>query len=132
MLRLSALATLLLAPVALASDPSLRSWRPDTAVFTRAARMVGFFEVMRGDGLRPTDGAAAGVFVWAEKNKRYAVYAPAGGRVNLKIPAGDWRVKFYNPRTGEWGKKFDEKADDSGLTLKFTADGDWAALLVRD
>lgn len=132
MLRLAAVSTLLLAPVALASDPILRTWRPDTTVFTRAARIIAFIEVIRGDGLRPTDGVAAGVLVWAEKNKRYAVYAPTGGRVNLKIPAGDWRVKLYNPRTGEWGKKFDEKADDSGLTLKFGADGDWAAPLVRD
>ncbi len=129
MLRLSALALLL---PALASDPTLGSWRPDTTVFARAARVVGFIEATRGDGLRLTDGVAAGVFVWAEKNKRYAVYAPSGGRVNLKIPAGDWRVKVYNPRTGEWGKKFDEKADDGGLTLKFAADGDWAAVLVRD
>ena len=29
-------------------------------------------------------------------------------------------------------EKTDEKADDGGLTLKFTADGDWAAVLVRD
>jgi len=97
------------------------------------AKMVDFFTDFDWWKLDPADGLADnGGLVLAEKNKRYAVYAPTGGRVNLKIPAGDWRVRFYNPRTGEWGKKFDEKADDSGLTLKFAADGDWAALLVRD
>lgn len=132
MFRLAALAALLLAPVSLAADPPLVAWRPDTTVFAQTGRLVTFLELTRGDELRLTNGVAAGVFVWAEKNKRYAVYAPAGGRVNLKIPAGDWRVRAYNPRTGTWGKKFDEKADDSGLTLKFAADGDWAAVLVRD
>jgi hypothetical protein len=126
------LATLLLAPVALASDPLDKPWQPVTPAFTRAARICRFLDGIRGGELRPTDGVAAGVLVLAEKNKRYAVYAPAGGRVNLKIPAGDWRVQFYNPRTGEWGKKRDEAADELGLTLKFPAGEDWAALLVRD
>jgi hypothetical protein len=97
------------------------------------ARMVDFFTSFDWWKLDPADGLADnGGLVLAEKNKRYAVYAPTGGRVNLKVPAGDWRVRVYNPRTGEWGKKTDEKADDSGLTLKFAADGDWAAVLVRD
>lgn len=97
------------------------------------ARMVDFFTAFDWWKLDPADGLADnGGLVLAEKNKRYAVYAPAGGRVNLKVPAGDWRVKVYNPRTGQWGKKADEKADDGGLTLKFAADGDWAALVVRD
>ena len=97
------------------------------------AKMADFFTGFDWWKLDPADGIADnGGLVLAEKNKRYAVYAPTGGRVNLKIPAGDWRVKVYNPRTGEWGKKTDEKADDGGLTLKFTADGDWAAVLVRD
>ncbi len=97
------------------------------------AKMTDFFTSFDWWKLDPADGIADnGGLVLAEKNKRYAVYAPTGGRVNLKIPAGDWRVKAYNPRTGEWGKKFDERADDGGLTLKFAADGDWAAVLVRD
>ncbi len=97
------------------------------------ARMVDFFTSVAWWKMDPADGIADnGGLVLAEKNKRYAVYAPTGGRVNLKIPAGDWRVRVYNPRTGEWGKKTDEKADDGGLTLKFAADGDWAAVLVRD
>ena len=132
MFRLAALAALVLAPVSFAAGSPLGTWRPDTPVFPQVARLVAFLELTRGDELRLTNGVSAGVFVWGEKNKRYAVYAPSGGRVNLKIPAGDWRVRPYNPRTGAWGKKFDEKADESGLTLKFTADGDWAAVLVRD
>jgi len=123
---------LLTAPVALASDTTIRPWQPDTGVFARAVGIVRFLEVIRGSELRPTPGVAAGVFVWAEKNKKYAVYAPNGGRVNLKIPAGDWRVKVYDPRTGVWGKVSDERADDSGLTLKFAAGGDWAAVIARD
>lgn len=132
MLRYCVAVTLFTAPVALASDATSRLWRPDTGVFARAVGVVRFLEVIRADELKPTAGVASGVVVWAEKNNRYAVYAPAGGRVNLKIPAGDWRVKLYNPRTGDWGKTFNEKADESGLTLKFAADGDWAAVIVRD
>lgn len=128
----SLFALLLLPSVTVASDPLLKSWRPMSTEVTRVARIRGFLEAIPNGELRPTDGVAAGVFVLAEKNKRYAVYAPSGGRVNLKIPAGDWRVQEYNPRTGKWGKKRDEKSDDSGLTLKFPADEDWAALLVRD
>jgi hypothetical protein len=125
-------ATLLTAPVALASDAAIRVWRPDTAAWVRAVGMAHFLEAISGDGLRPTPGVAAGAFVLADKNKRYAVYVPNGGRVNLKVPAGDWRVKVYNPRTGEWGKKTDEKANDGGLKLKFAGDGDWGAMVVRD
>jgi hypothetical protein len=128
----SLLALLLLPSVTLAAEPLLKPWCPITAEVTRAARIRGFLEAIPKGDLRPTDGVAAGVLVLAEKNKRYVVYAPNGGRVNLKIPAGDWRVQAYNPRTGVWGKKRDEKADDSGLTLKFQAGEDWAAVLVRD
>lgn len=93
------------------------------------ARMADFFTSFDWWKLDPAEGIADnGGLVLAEKNKRYAVYAPTGGRVNLKLPSGDWRVRLYNPRTGEWGKKFDEKADDGGLTLKFAEDGDWAAV----
>lgn len=128
----SLLALLLLPAVTVAADPLLGPWRPISDEVQQAARIRGFLGAIPKGELRPTDGVAAGVFVLAEKNKRYAVYAPAGGRVNLKVPAGDWRVQEYNPRTGRWGKKRDEKADDSGLTLKFATDGDWAAVLVRD
>lgn len=129
MLRLSAFVLLL--PSLAAASP-LQPWRPHTGGVAAAARPVAFLRVLDLSKLAPADGIAPGVLVLAEKNKRYAVYAPTGGRVNLKIPAGDWRVQFYNPRTGEWGKKTDERADDGGLTLKFPADADWAALLVRD
>lgn len=128
----SLLALMLLPSLTVAADPLFKPWRPISDEVTRVARIRGFLAAVPKSELRPTDGVAAGVFVLAEKNKRYAVYAPTGGRVNLKIPAGDWRVQEYNPRTGAWGKKRDERADDSGLTLKFPANEDWAALLVRD
>jgi hypothetical protein len=47
------------------------------------------------------------------------------------VPAGEWRVKAFNPRTGEWGKKRDESADDGGLLLRFADSEDWAAVVEK-
>lgn len=98
-----------------------------------AGHLAGFLKGADCPSLTAVSGIAdGGTLVLAEKNKRYAVYAPAGGRVNLKVPEGDWRVRVYDPRTGEWGKKRDEPADAGGMTLKFPADESWAAVLERD
>ncbi len=97
------------------------------------ARMVDFFTAFDWWKLDPTDGLADnGGRVLAVKNKRYVVYAPTGDKVRVKVPAGAWRVRAYNPRTGEWGKKADETADDSGLVLRFADAEDWAAVIERE
>lgn len=96
------------------------------------AKMTDFFTSFEWWKLDPADGLADnGGLVLAEKNKRYAVYAPAGDKVRVKVPAGAWRVRAYNPRTGEWGRKTDETADDGGLTIRFADGEDWAAVVER-
>jgi hypothetical protein len=97
------------------------------------ARMVEFFTSFDWWKCDPADGLADnGAMVLAEKNKRYVMYAPKGDKVRVKVPEGEWQVRTFNPRTGEWGKKQNEKADDSGLVIRLADAEDWAAVIDRE
>jgi hypothetical protein len=121
-----------------ADEPGQGGWitglgNDQMTMLTGYAHMVTFFTSFDWWKCDPADDLADnGGLVLAEKNKRYAVFAPKGDKVRVKVPEGDWTVRAFNPRTGEWGKRIDDKADDSGLVLRFADADDWAAVVERE
>lgn len=69
------------------------------------------------------------VYVLAEKGKQYVIYAAAGGTFSVKIPSGKYRVRRYDPRTGE----DIEIAEVEGGSLSFDMpDGnDWVIYMTN-
>jgi hypothetical protein len=55
-----------------------------------------FWTMKAGDDLT----GAKDDYCFAAEGKVYAVYLPAGGPTTIKLPAGDYTVAWYNPRTG--------------------------------
>ena len=43
---------------------------------------------------------SAGTFVLSKPGRVYAVYLPNGGTTSLKVEAGRYSVRWYNPRSG--------------------------------
>jgi len=48
----------------------------------------------------PDDSLVSAGWCFAKLGDVYAVYIPDGGTTNLKLAAGSYTVKWYNPRTG--------------------------------
>ncbi|MBX9624499.1 MAG: DUF4038 domain-containing protein [Gemmataceae bacterium] len=95
------------------------------------ARMVDFFTAFEWWKCNPADGVADdGALVLADPGKVYAVYLPKGGATAVKLPAGGWVTKWYDPRAGKWleGQAFEGGGE---VTLTAPAADDWAALVTR-
>ena len=82
-----------------------------------------FHEMLAADGLT-SDG---GDYVFAKSGEVYAVYRPDGGSTGINLPAGDWSVRWYNPRNGS----FIGNAVSLGNTLVAPDNNDWAALITN-
>ncbi|MEO1029813.1 MAG: DUF5060 domain-containing protein [Bacteroidota bacterium] len=65
-------------------------------------------------------------YVFAKPNDIYVVYRPDGGTTNLTLPAGNWSVVWFNPRTG--GNLTTPTAITNTLTAPDT--DDWLALIA--
>ncbi|MFO0849598.1 MAG: DUF5060 domain-containing protein [Gemmataceae bacterium] len=88
------------------------------------AKMVDFFTAFEWWKCDPQAGPG---MVLAEPGRQYAVYLPKGGSVKLDVPAGKFRGRWYNPRTGEWSPA----TPTNGEYTAPDAD-DWALLVVAD
>jgi hypothetical protein len=94
------------------------------------AKMVDFFTAFEWWRCDPVDGVADnGALVLAEPGRVYAVYLPKGGAATVKLPAGGWAAKWYNPRSGEW-KPAAEVAGGAWKAAAPDAD-DWAVLVTK-
>ncbi len=77
-------------------------------------RMVEFFEAFPYWRLQPVQRDGAPARLLAEPGVRYVVYLPEGGKDRVVLAAGRYRVRSYDPRSGEW--------KDAGIA----GGGDWA------
>jgi hypothetical protein len=76
----------------------------------------------------------AGAFVLADPGKVYAVYLPSGGTTKLKVDAGEYSVRWYNPRSGGELLKGSVKKVKGPSNISLGAppedvDKDWAVLV---
>lgn len=65
-------------------------------------------------------------YVYAKPNEVYVVYRPDGGTTAINLPAGNWTVSWYNPRSG--GNL--TTATDITNTLVAPDNNDWVALIT--
>ena len=85
------------------NDLNCEDWRSREKLWHQTRHALRFFhehlpfaEMTSADDLT----AAKDDYCFAKAGEVYAVYLPAGGTTKLKLPAGRFTVKWYNPRTG--------------------------------
>ncbi|BFU93476.1 MAG: hypothetical protein NTNFB02_01980 [Nitrospira sp.] len=67
------------------------------------AHMVHFFTSFEWWKANPHDELVnRGAFCLAEPGRQYVVYLPHGGDVTVRLDPGQYEVKWFNPRTGEY------------------------------
>jgi hypothetical protein len=76
----------------------------DTMIMLQGyAHMVDFFTSFDWWRTEPHDELVnKGNYCLAEPGKIYAAYLPRGGKLTIRLQAGPYTVKAFNPVTGEW------------------------------
>lgn len=94
--------------------------------------LVRFFTSFPWWSLEPRDDlAGSGTLLLAESGRRYVAYLPQSGPAAFRLAAGNYRAKWFNPRTGEWQTMSEVKlsAEDLWVSPKAPDAGDWTLLL---
>ena len=89
-----------------------------------------FFNALPYWKMRPLDDMVGDAIVFAEKGKVYVAFFPYGGELELDLQEiGQMKQKWFNPRTGEFGKETIIQGEN---TQKFNApdEKDWVLLLI--
>ncbi|MBN2507720.1 MAG: hypothetical protein JXQ71_13610, partial [Verrucomicrobia bacterium] len=95
------------------------------------AHLVDFFTRFEWWKGAPSNAlVSGGAFCLAEPGQTYAVYLSASAVVTLKLAAGEYRVRRFNPRTGNW-TDLPPARGPIWTTLASPDPGDWAYLLQR-
>ena len=118
-------------------DINCEDWRSRDTMWDQTRYALEFFqEHLPFHEMTPDNKLAnrAGTLVLARPGDIYAVYLPTGGKTSLKIEAGDYSVRWYNPRSG--GKLLEgsvsEVSGPSTVSLGLPPndiDRDWAVLV---
>lgn len=96
------------------------------------AHMVDFFTSFEWWKANPHDEFVSGSnFCLAQPGQAYAIYLPKGGAATVKLQNGRYRVKSFNPLTGEWSA-LSPIAGTSWTSPAATAASDWAYLLEKE
>ena len=97
--------------------------------------MVEFFSGMNYWKLAPApELAAGGTLVLAAPGERYVVYFRKGGAGGVKLEAGEYRTRWYDPRSGAWsdGPAVRQDAGRGAWMGEVRAgEGDWALLMEK-
>jgi hypothetical protein len=95
------------------------------------AHIAHFFSTFEWWKLEPHDELVNnGAFCLAETGRMYVVYLPRGGVVSVKVDSGRYRVKWFNPRNGEYSTV--PTAEGATWTSPVASDQqDWVLLLTR-
>ncbi|MEM6632392.1 MAG: carbohydrate-binding protein [Bacteroidota bacterium] len=115
------------------SDLTCQDHRTRDQKYTDAAYALKFFQqhfqpylpTVINDNAATSDGAD--YVIRATSKKAYAVYRPNGGSTRINLPAGDWQVQWYNPRSGQM-----QAARSFSGDLVAPDGNDWVALLKSD
>ena len=99
------------------------------------ARMVEFFTGMEYWKLVPApDLAAGGTLVLAAPGERYVVYFRKGGAGGMKLAAGQYGTRWYDPRAGAWseGPGLQQAAGKGAWMGEApSGEGDWALVVEK-
>ena len=71
-------------------------WNQTRHAVTFFQKHLPFAQMRHADGLT----SAPDDYCLAKVGAVYAIYLPKGGTTDLKLPAGRYLVKWYNPRSG--------------------------------
>ncbi|KKL78785.1 hypothetical protein LCGC14_2021380, partial [marine sediment metagenome] len=84
------------------NDLNCEDWRSRERLWDQTRWALEFFARLPVAEMIPADGLASarGAYCLAKVGQVYAVYLPDGGTTELKLPAGNYAVKWYNPRAG--------------------------------
>lgn len=97
---------------------------------TQLAYLYRFFDTLPFWKMRPFEAVSGDAVVLAEKGKTYVAFFPHGGEATLDLGGtGKMEMKWFNPRTGEFGKSGVVRGS---VARKFKAPDskDWALLLT--
>ncbi len=90
-----------------------------------------FFNALSYWKMRPFERVSGNVVALAEKGKTYVVFFPHGGKASLDLTGtGKMQMKWFNPRTGKFGKPAIIKGG-SDQKLKAPDNNDWTLLLTE-
>jgi hypothetical protein len=97
------------------------------------ARMVEFFTGFDYWKLEPApEAATGGVLVLAEPGQRTVVYYPKAAAGELALAPGEYRARWFNPRSGEWSDVPAVSADGHPWRYpESPGEGDWVLLIER-
>lgn len=85
--------------------------------------------------LKPIDNVSAGWCIKKADNSAYVVYLKTGGSANITVPAGNYTVQWYNPRTGGYLQNGSVTAISAGTASigypPSDSSADWTALIQK-
>jgi hypothetical protein len=103
----------------------------DEGAASQLSYLYQFFSALPYWKMRPLDETTGGAVVLAEEGKTYVAFLPHGGEISLDLSeVGEMEQKWFNPRTGEFGKPVVTKGG-AVRKLKAPDDKDWTLLLTR-
>lgn len=85
------------------NDLNCEDWRSRQAMWNQTRYALEFFQqYLPFTQMHPADELVAGGTAWcfALPGKLYALYLPEGGSAQLRVEAGTYALKWYNPRRG--------------------------------
>ncbi len=121
------------------NDLNCEDWRSRQTMWDQTAHALYFFQRhLPFDQMHHADGLteAKDDYCFALADKVYAVYLPKGGSTRIKLPAGRYQVRWYNPRKGGDLLK-GSRESIAGSDKAFIGDPpaepkkDWAVLIRR-
>jgi hypothetical protein len=99
----------------------------------RAARklesLVKMWDVEPANDLL-TDRADNEAYLAVRPGKAYALYVTDGGKVGLKLPKGQYTLRWISVTSGEWGKRA-ELSGGKTVSLAAPGKGGWVAAVVK-
>jgi hypothetical protein len=97
-------------------------------------RMKDFFTSLPWWDLDPRPELAGdGTRVLTKPGELYVAYAANGGALSVRLAAGEYEGRWYNPRTGAWSSApaVTAKSDEMWKSPDPADRGDWALVLRR-
>lgn len=83
------------------SDRSLEDWRSRDLLWDQTKIAVNFFKSLPLKEMNNADELTEdGNYCLAKENELYVVYIPEGKQSVVRVPAGEYEIQWFNPRSG--------------------------------